>query len=287
MMRSMWMCLLTSMVIALVCSELSVVASPISGDVLLAEVFKHDSGKRSQVYLADPQSLLREHDRDKCLQTLNAHAADSKVDVYLCLLPAESSLFADSSVAGSVARVVSRDPSAVVVYYVFGVPDRAQLHAGPQIEQRIAQGLLTAILKGCIAAAAQETRPNMQLEAFVDMLVVRICSMERLLESGSQVALGNAEPVSGAVVTSEPSRVLVEVKHQWQRLISRPWSMVVALLSVGGLILLWITKRLLSRHLFPPTRVTERLGAPHAAGVGEVIAFSNPRLPPAMQRGDA
>jgi hypothetical protein len=259
----------------------------VCGPSASAKSAKQDSSKYLQDHLADPKRLLPEHGRNKHLLTLNAHAADSKVDVYVYLMAAEQSPSDDPAVAGFVERVFSHDPAAVVVLYTFGAPGRAELHAGPRVKQRIAPGLLAAVLKGCMSVAAQETRPNEQLGAFVDMLVVRVCSMERLLESGSHVASIDLPPTSEEVVTSDSVRIATIAADCWEWLFAHFWLATAALASLVGFVLIWITRRLLSRHLFPPGQVAERLGAPHAAGVGEVIAFSDPRLPPAMQRGDA
>lgn len=252
------------------------------------ELLKEYLGKRPSAHLIDPQQLLAEPDRKEFLRVLDAHAADSQVDVHLYLLAAEQSMPAEPAVGEFVDRVFSADPPSVVVYYVLGAPDRARMHASPRIGRSVAPGLLAAMLKGCVAAALEQERPNRQLEAFIDMLVVRVCSMERLLESGKAAVPATLVSQGEDVLRSSPQWegvVAAARRHAWW-LAAHPWPLFAVPISLFAIALLWISRRLLSTHLFPPIEVRRRLGAPHAADVGVVIAFSNPKIPPAMQRED-
>ena len=42
--------------------------------------------------------------------------------------------------------------------------------------------------------------------------------------------------------------------------------------------------RVRARYRFPQSEVEPRLGGNHAAGIGAVISFANPAIPPATQR---
>lgn len=263
-------------------------ASSATGGGLPPGLLKEYLGSRPSVHLVDPQQLLGEHDRNEFLRVLDAHAADSHVDVHVYLLADGQSPPAEPAVGEFVGRAFAADPPSVVVYYVLGAPDRARMHACPRIGRSVAPGLLAAMLKGCVASALEQERPNRQLEAFIDMLVVRVCSMERLLESGKIVAPDALMPQGEALATSKPQweRIVAEAKRHALWLAGRPWPAFAVLVSLLAMVLLWVSRRLLSTHLFPPVEVRRRLGAPHAADVSVVIAFSNPKLPPAMQRED-
>ncbi len=64
----------------------------------------------------------------------------------------------------------------------------------------------------------------------------------------------------------------------------------VALLGggwLGGVLLLWVGWLMVSRRLryrFPEIEVAPRLGGEHGAGIGAVVTFGNPGLPPSYQR---
>jgi len=272
-------------------ASLSVLADPsvsATGGGLPPGLLKEYLGKRPSVHLIDPQQLLAEHHRNEFLRVLDAHAADSQVDVHVYLLADGQSPPAEAAVGEFVGRAFAADPPSVVVYYVLGAPELARMHVSPRIGRSVAPGLLAAMLKGCVAVALEQERPNRQLEAFIDMLVVRVCSMERLLDSGKVAAPDALVPRSEDAATSNPEweQIVAEAKRHALWLAERPWPVFAVLVSLGAIVLFWVSRRLLLTHLFPPIEVRRRLGAPHAADVGVVIAFSNPKLPPAMQRED-
>lgn len=55
----------------------------------------------------------------------------------------------------------------------------------------------------------------------------------------------------------------------------------VGLLALGSALMWWRSK---ARLRFPEFDVEPRLGGSHAAGIGAVISFGSPAIPPAMQR---
>ena len=68
----------------------------------------------------------------------------------------------------------------------------------------------------------------------------------------------------------------------WARLAG--WVFAAALggiLSVWSLVMWWRGR---ARYRFPEFEVEPRLGGSHAAGIGAVISFASPAIPPAMQR---
>lgn len=76
--------------------------------------------------------------------------------------------------------------------------------------------------------------------------------------------------------------ILAAVMPNW----IKQWG-VVAAAVFGGLLALWGAVawwRSRVRFRFPESEVEPRLGGSHAAGIGAVISFGSPAIPPAMQR---
>lgn len=111
-------------------------ASSATGGGLPPGLLKEYLGSRPSVHLVDPQQLLGEHDRNEFLRVLDAHAADSHVDVHVYLLADGQSPPAEPAVGEFVGRAFAADPPRWW-YTMFWVPPtgrgctRARESAGP------------------------------------------------------------------------------------------------------------------------------------------------------------
>jgi hypothetical protein len=128
--------------------------------------------------------------------------------------------------------------------------------------------------------ALEKADPVDQLERFTVQLSIRLYWMEK--------ALGGRGEESGPMVRLAEKPVRPPAPKWWEPWLPRmrAWLLPAAVLGgaavVGWLGSWWFGGR--ARYRFPELEVAPRLGGSHGAGVGAVITFGSPGLPPAFQR---
>lgn len=235
-------------------------------------------------HLVDPQDLLSERERKDLEVFLDYHAGDSSIDMYVYVFGTDQQIPGDVREEEVVERLYSVGKPAMVVYYYLGAPQRSTVYLSPVITDTVSVAEQRRALESSVMQAFGSTQPFDQAEAFLVQMSIRIYWMERM-------AAGTAEETMEGIPDGDGARafhrkeVPVESRMKipaWGRLAA--WVLAAA---SGGVLTLWslvMWWRGSVRYRFPEFEVEPRLGGSHAAGIGAVISFASPAIPPAMQR---
>ena len=240
--------------------------------------------ERPSSFLIDPQRLLAPADFRERRGFLDYHAGDSAIDLYVYLFAGDQRL-PDGLRIHERAGSLSADgrPMAVVCYYL-GAPDRAILELSPELAGLVPGAEQRRALESAALQAAKEVEPARQLEAFLVQMSIRLYWMEGLLGQGDAAVLRTQPARPLAKPAPKPSR-LMQLAGPWLDL-ARPYFIPASGMAGGLLVALalgwWLRHR--ARYHFPDFEVEPRLGGSHGAGVGAVISFANPSVPPDSQR---
>lgn len=240
---------------------------------------------KPKAFLLDPQRLLPAETVTDREELLRRHAEDSKIDAFIYVFGADQEVPPAHSGGEVGLRHFATGKPAVIAYYHFANPQRCALFASPELAAVLPPEELNRVRLGAVAQAFTMNDPEAQFEAFASHLTSRIPTLERRLHA----------PASGP----DPSRRKADAKakHRSQKdllaenllrlePLARPYypaaAATLSALALLAAILVWRRHRR-TFHL-PDLAVEPRLGATYAAGIGGVISFSNPNLPPAAQR---
>lgn len=234
-------------------------------------------------FLVDPQRLLGRADAREREEFLDYHSGDSAIDLYVYLLKADQELPAGRDAEQLVDRVFAGGRPAVVVHYYLGAPERAAIFLSPALDPVVSLAEQARALETAIERALQDATPSKQFERFIIQMSIRIYWMERLLERGVSVDQQQAEEIQ-----PKPESEREEALSNKQRLLRLAEEYAVPAASGAGLLAMlalirWRIRRR-ARYRFEDLEVEERLGGPHAAGIGAVVSFSSADLSPASQR---
>jgi len=236
--------------------------------------------ERPKTFLVDPQKLLSPSAATARLEFLNYHAGDSSIDLFVYLFDGPQEIPGEVRAEELIERCFATGRPAAVVFYYLGAPERAQWMLSPSIAEVISPAEQRRTLQSVIAGAAEKTHPAEQLEAFTLQMSIRLYWMERVMKGGAEAAVETAAPAASVAKEEKDDRKA--------RLLAmaRPWAMPAGA-GAGGvllLVLLGVAWKARARYRFPEFDVEPRLGGDHAAGIGAVISFSSPTLPPGRQR---
>lgn len=241
--------------------------------------------RRPATMLVDPQRLLTQGVFDSLMELLEGRAADSPIDLFIYLFGAETAL--PDGVGGRevVAEYFREGKPAVVVFYPMGQPQRAELHLSPALAEAVTEGERVAALAGAVAEAVKHGAALEQLESFVVRMGIQVVDFERMLDEPAAVrAAAEAAKAAAAKEKRKPSKwkAYIEPLAPVVAAYWRPaaWGLGV-LLGVAGVVRWWMWR---ATYRLPEFEVEPRLGGDHGAGVGSVISFATPMLPPASQR---
>lgn len=235
-------------------------------------------------HLVDPQGLLATRERMDLEAFLEHHAGDSSIDLYVYVFGANQRIPSDVREEEIVERLYSVGKPAAVIYYYVGAPQRSALYLSPVITDAVSAAEQRRALESSVMRAFGSTFPAEQLEAFLVQLSIRIYWMERMTQ-------GTAVETMESFPADEVVRNSTGMKADGERPVEMPaWLKLAGAVTVsvsGGLLalgsaLMWWRGR--ARFRFPEFDVEPRLGGSHAAGIGAVIFFGSPAIPPAMQR---
>jgi len=242
----------------------------------LAEYFE----RRPDTYLIDPQHLLNRQQYQDRLEFLKYHAGDSSMDLFVYLFDGKQEIPGEVRAEELVERSFSNGRPAVVVYYFVGAPQRSMVYLSPSLTDAVSAPEQRRALESSVMEALNKSDPAEQLERFSVQMSIRIYWMERMLNGGA--------------IPTEP--VELSLDHETQKkpedrmhgalLVAQRWAMPVGA-GMGGLLVVWLVIvcwRVRAKYRFPVLDVAPRLGASHAAGVGAVISYGSPMVPPSLQR---
>lgn len=234
--------------------------------------------------LVDPQGLLATRERKDLEAFLDYHAGDSSIDIYVYVFGADQRIPSDVREEEIVERLYSVGKPAAVIYYYIGAPQRSAMYLSPVITDTVSAAEQRRALESSVMQAFGSTIPFDQLEAFLVQMSIRIYWMERMTQ-GTAAETMESIPVGEGARPFHRKRTEPEVAPEfpsWMKLVG---GIVAA--GFGGLLTLWCAVawwRGRMRFRFPEFEVEPRLGGAHAAGIGAVISFGSPAIPPAMQR---
>jgi hypothetical protein len=236
--------------------------------------------RRPETYLVDPQRLLGKQQYQDRLEFLKYHAGDSSMDLFIYLFDGKQEIPGEVRAEELVERFFSSGRPAVVVYYFVGAPQRSVIYLSPSLTDAVSAPEQRRALESSVMEALNKSDPADQLERFGVQMSIRIYWMERMLHGGA-IPL---EPVELSMDHEKPKKT--GDKTHAVLVIAQRWA-VPAGGTVGGLLAVWLVLfcwRARSKYRFPALDVAPRLGASHAAGVGAVISFGSPMVPPSVQR---
>ncbi len=237
-------------------------------------------GQKPESFLVDPQKLLsRQEQRDR-VGFLRYHSGDSAVDLYFYLFEGGQEIPGAVRAEELMERFFDKGKPAAVVFYFVGAPQRAELHLSPSLTGMVQPAERQRALQSSVAEALEKADPVDQLDRFSVQMSIRLYWMEKSM-GGSR---GDAGPL-----VEYPAKPAPAPKRKWWEpwlVKAQAWFLPAA--GVGGVIgigmlVTWLSG-IRARYRFPEIEVTPRLGGAHGAGVGAVITFGNPSLPPSFQR---
>jgi hypothetical protein len=241
--------------------------------------------ERPKTFLTDPQNLLCSVDFEKHLHSLNLHASDSAIDIFVYIMGKDQLIPSEVRKEEMIERFFSEGRPVAMIYYYLGAPQRSTVYLSPAIAEKISSSEQQRTLESAMIQALAQTDPSIQLEKFLSQISIRAYWMERML-SGESVVNQRAEvlwrPMAAAPLgVKSKSAMLAKIREYAMRYVF-PASVILGSLVVIFGIRYFLRRR--ASYVFPEFDVEPRLGGAHAAGVGAVISFSSAAVPPASQR---
>ena len=240
---------------------------------------------RPEGFLIDPQGLLDEGATHEQLALLKAHADDSPIDLYIYVFAKDQEIPGEVRGEELCERCFATERPTILVFYFLGAPQQTVLYTSPTLPEAIPANEQRQALQSAINQASQKTSPREQLEAFTKQLTKRIYRMEQMLHGISDEVDGPKLSRARAAKLEKNSSSLAERWARWRPLaqdLAIPGLLIASVLAASVGLIGWRRRHAIYR--FPELSVEPRLGGQHAAGVGAVIAFASPDLPPASQR---
>ncbi|MGJ8696165.1 MAG: hypothetical protein ACSHYF_07590 [Verrucomicrobiaceae bacterium] len=237
-------------------------------------------------YLIDPQNLLTPQESRDRQGFLSYHAKDSKLDIYFYLFDAKQELPEGESVEKVMAtQMKGKSPSAVVFYFL-GMPERTMIAYSPEVVRATSSEDRRNALIRSVEEALDRSEAVAQIESFSVQLSIRLYWMEKGLAEFSEEEPGVVHPITSDLEGEEKSPEGISAllaKREFQLAVGG----LAFLMSAAGLGFLgkWLADRK-RVYVFPESEGSPLLEAPHAAGVGALITYSSPTLPPSLQRDE-
>ena len=235
-------------------------------------------------HLVDPQELLSTEERKDMETFLGLHASDSAIDLFVYLFGEHQMIPGDVRDEEMVERLFSEGKPAAVICFYLGAPQRSAMYLSPALTDSVSAAEQRRALESSVMRAFGRDVPSDQLEALLQQMSIRIYWMGRMAKGTAVETMGSIPEGEDALSFSKKKPVVKE------RAKLPPWvkeaGVMVAsglglLLALGGVVIWW---RARARFRFPEFEVEPRLGGNHAAGIGAVISFGSPAVPPALQR---
>lgn len=244
-------------------------------------------GERPGSFLVDPQHLLAADASRDLLTILDSHAGDSAIDLFIYVFAKDQEIPGEVREEELIERCFMKGRPALVVYYFLGQPQQSVMHLSPAVTDAISAAEQRRALASSIMQGLEKSDPREQLQEFVVQMGIRICGMESLLGAGTTATADTLPAVSHphAAKTKKESFALLALLAQRVQPAIAYWpqcGMAAGALLVG--LCLWLWWRWRATYRLPEFEIEPRLGGDHAAGIGAVISFASPTLPPASQR---
>ena len=253
----------------------------ISQDALLAYF-----ARKPERELMDPQGLLSQQSYNDRAAFLEYHRRDSDVPIYIYLFDGSQEVPAGYDVNDQLRSQLSDQGPALLAYYFLGRPDKAEVAISPSLRDQLSLLEYRRILDTAIREASEKSDPVDQLEGFAVQLSIRMYWVERNLREAKQkqTLLSGLADILPASKGGAPAQPGAGKEATFRRF--GPWIFGAFVISIAAA--LGFVGRRISlgkrRYTFPEPDAPVRLDAPHAAGIGAVIHFRSPQIPPSSQR---
>lgn len=237
-------------------------------------------------FLVDPQNLLTPQEKRDREGFFAYHAEDSSIDIYFYLFDSRQQLPEEESPERVMSEQVQDLGPSLVVFYYLGMPERTQLVFSPFLERSAKDLDKRNALVPVVEEALDRSEEVAQIESFSVQLSIRLYWMEK--------ELGNFVKQQSSLIhpLSDKAPVFVEKlgggeKLQRSALARNVFGgvMILALAGGVGFFAKWFADRK-RIFVFPESEGSLLLEAPHAAGVGALIAYDSPSFPPSLQKDE-
>ena len=263
-----------------------VMLDPEDGEAVVDERFIEDYfATRPDRFLVDPQNLISHKQAKELESFLEYHAADSAIEMFIYIFDKEESIPGEVREEEVVERHFSDGKPALITYYFLGDPKRTTIYLSPSLTDTVSATEQHRALQSSTIRAMKTRRPVKQLEEFLVQMSIRIYWMEQMLQgatSEDMERMPEGTPEKNFTAQLAASTESEDPYPQW--MVTAAWIAGYtgfATCVLWGL-LAWLRSR--AKFVFPEFDVEPRLGGSHAAGVGAVVSFSSPAIPPARQR---
>ena len=242
--------------------------------------------------IVDPQGLLDREQAGRIAAVLENHASDSRVALQVWLLAEAQDFPADVRLEELHERRPPEEGPTVVVITPMGKPEASRWFLSWDLAVGLSAAEMRRMLQAALPFAVRERDPAAQVAELLHHLSLRLYWLESRLPSAAPAG-GEAEENPIANAGSEGENAAVRLPDWLEPLLEGPLGGVtrqdlglaagaLATALAGLAFLIWYERR--RQWVFPEIEVEARLGGPHAAGVGAVISYASPNLPPAVQR---
>jgi hypothetical protein len=240
--------------------------------------------KKPTQFMIDPQGFISSQHRKNVDKILNNHAADSAIDLYVCIFGQNQKLPLEGKHNDFVNRHFSQGKPVVIIYYYYDNPNRTEMILSPSLSKVVSSSEQQRSIQSSLMRAMRVNGSFEQLEEFLIQFSVRTYWMERMLEEskgGTEVATVIEQPLEPSPVAKKSKNPLEMIPEEFREPAIKVGIGLGSFVILCGLIY-WIRSR--ARHKFPEFEVEARLGGSHAAGIGAVVNFASPAVSPARQR---
>lgn len=237
-------------------------------------------------FLVDPQNLLTPQEKRDREGFFAYHAEDSSIDIYFYLFDARQQLPEEESPERVMSEQVQGLGPSLVVFYYLGMPERTQLVFSPMLERIAKDGDKRNALVRAVEEALDRSEEVAQIESFSVQLSIRLYWMQKELENLMKQQSSLMHPLSDEAPVIVEKLGLFE-KLERSALARKIFGGIVILSLAGGIgfFAKWFADRK-RIYVFPESEGSLLLQAPHAAGVGALIAYDSPSLPPSLQKDE-
>ena len=209
------------------------------------------------------------------------------IDPYLYLFDAKQELPEGETAERVMSEHYGESGHSLVVFYFLGIPERTQIVMSPMITETIGLEMRKNALIRSVEEALDRSEAVAQIESFSVQLSIRLYWMEK--------ELGHVEVREASVLHPlgvEASEEAEDEAVSWNSLSNSPR---VRLIGGGiGILIVTVASALFGKwladrkrtYVFPESEGNLLLEAPHAAGVGAVIAYTSASSPPSVQRDE-
>ncbi len=246
--------------------------------------------KKPKQELIDPQGLLSRQAYTDREAFLTYHRRDSNIPIFIYLFDGPQEVPVGYDVEGQLKSQLAGQGPALLAYYFLGRPDKSKVAMSPSLRQSLSLLEYQRILESAISEASEKSDPIDQLEGFSVQLSIRMYWIERAMREAaeSEATLPGLSTVLPSIqaknVTAKPEQKkqkVIFLLKQYRSHIAA--GAIILLAGIAG----WFARKLnqkKKRYYLPESDLHRRLDAPYAAGVGAVLHFRSPQIPPSSQR---